>query len=173
MKIIRNIIIAAAAFVLTAAAADAQVGKRWYIDAGWQFNATVQNNFSESAQGLGAYLESGYYLLPRIAVGAFVSYNTNNQYFARETYYFDDGALNTDKFHSLYQVPFGATVRYRFTWSKFQPYVEAKVGANYADLNTYFASYAAYAKTWGFYASPEVGFTWHPFSRTNFGFLCY
>ena len=170
MQIIRNIIIAAAAFVLTAAAADAQVGKRWYIDAGWQFNATVQNNFSESAQGLGAYLESGYYLLPRIAVGAFVSYNTNNQYFARETYYFDDGALNTDKFHSLYQVPFGATVRYRFTWSKFQPYVEAKVGANYADLNTYFASYAAYAKTWGFYASPEVGFTWHPFSRTNFGF---
>lgn len=48
--------------------------------------------------------------------------------------------------------------------------MEAKVGANYAELNTYFSSYAAYARTWGFYASPEVGLTWHPFNKTNLGF---
>ena len=169
MKIIRNIIIAAAAFVLTAAAADAQVGKRWYIDAGWQFNATVQNNFSESAQGLGAYLESGYYLLPRIAVGAFVSYNTNNQYFARETYYFDDGALNTDKFHSLYQVPFGATLRYRFLWKKVQPYAEAKIGANFAREYQLYSVYGVQDSQWGFYVSPEIGITIHPFRKSNLG----
>lgn len=170
MKTLRNIILAAALLVAAAVTADAQVGKRWYINAGWQFNATPGNVFSDSAQGWGAYAEGGYYLMPRIAVGLFASYGTNNEYVGRQTYYLDGGAINTDMYHSLYQVPFGATLRYRFTWTRFEPYVEAKLGANYADQYTYFGSMAAYDKNWGFYASPEIGFTWHPFNRSNFGF---
>lgn len=165
------ILLAAAVSMAAALPSDAQVGKRWYINAGWQFNATPGNEYAEAAQGWGGYLEGGYYLLPRIAVGAFASYNTANEYVARTTYHPAEGeALNTDMYRSLYQVPFGAVLRYRFTWSKFEPYVEAKVGANYADQYSYFSQYAVYDRNWGFYASPEVGFTWHPFNRTNFGF---
>lgn len=170
MKILKNIILVSAVFLLAAVSADAQVGKRWYINAGWQFNATPGNGWSETAQGWGGYAEGGYYLMPRVAVGLFASYNTNNDYIGRDTYYFEGGAVNTDMFHSMYQLPFGATFRYRFTWSKFEPYIEAKAGANYSSQYAYFSSMAVYDKNWGFYASPEVGFTWHPFSRSNFGF---
>ena len=170
MKILKNIILVSAVFLLAAVSADAQVGKRWYINAGWQFNATPGNGWSETAQGWGGYAEGGYYLMPRVAVGLFASYNTNNDYNGRDTYYFEGGAVNTDMFHSMYQLPFGATFRYRFTWSKFEPYIEAKAGANYSSQYAYFSSMAVYDKNWGFYASPEVGFTWHPFNRSNFGF---
>ena len=170
MKKLSIMILLATVCALVAPSAGAQVGKRWYINAGWQFNATPGNPYSESAQGWGAYAEGGYYFLPRIAVGLFASYNTNNEYVPRQTYVFDGGALNTDMYHSLYQIPFGAALRYRFTWTKFEPYVEAKLGANYADQYSWFASAVVYDKNWGFYASPEVGFTWHPFNRTNFGF---
>lgn len=170
MKILKNIILVSAVFLLAAVSADAQVGKRWYINAGWQFNATPGNGWSETAQGWGGYAEGGYYLMPRVAVGLFASYNTNNDYIGRDTYYFEGGAVNTDMFHSMYQLPFGATFRYRFTWSKFEPYIEAKAGANYSSQYAYFSSMAVYDKNWGFYASPEVGFTWHPFNRSNFGF---
>ena len=168
MKILKNIILVSAVFLLAAVSADAQVGKRWYINAGWQFNATPGNGWSETAQGWGGYAEGG--LMTRLAVGLFPSYNTNNDYRCRDTYYFEGGAVNTDMFHSMYQLPFGAKFRYRFTWSKFEPYIEAKAGANYSSQYAYFSSMAVYDKNWGFYASPEVGFTWHPFNRSNFGF---
>ena len=71
---------AAAAMMLFAANADAQMGKRNYINAGWQFNALVGNEFVTSAQGYAAYIEGGYYLTPMLAVGGFANFSTNNEY---------------------------------------------------------------------------------------------
>lgn len=163
----------AAAMLLAAAfsSAYAQPGKRWYIDAGWQFNGTPGSKVAESAQGLGAYLEGGYYVRPKLAVGAFVNYGTNSSYFPKETFMYPDGsALTTDYSNAVFQVPFGATLRYRFTRSKFQPYAEARLGANWSRQSTYMSTFRLSGDNWGFYASPEVGFTWHPFNRSNFGF---
>lgn len=160
-----------AALMLTAIQADAQVGKRWYIDAGWQFNATLSNPVAKSAQGWGAYMEGGYYVTPMLALGGFVSYNTNNQYFPKHTFQYGDGsALTTDFDRSLYQIPFGATLRYRFMRNKVQPYIQAKLGANYSEQSTYMSTFRIAHDSWGFYASPEIGVTIHPFNRTNFGF---
>lgn len=168
---IRNILIAVSAILMTAAAAQAQPGKRYYINAGWQFNGTVANDFASSASGWGAYAEGGYYIMPRVAVGAFASFNTNNEYIPRKTYMLDgDAALTTDMDHSIFQIPFGATLRYRFNWSRLEPYVEAKLGANYAEQYAYMSTFAAKDSQWGFYMSPEAGLTWHPFRNSNFGF---
>ena len=170
-RIIGNILAAAVLCVVLASSADAQPGRRYYIDAGWQFNGTVSNEFVSNASGWGAYAEGGYYILPRIAVGAFVSYNTNNEYIPRHTVVNPDGsALTTDACNSLFQVPFGATLRYRLGWKEFQPYAEAKIGADYARAYTYFPNAGFRDTQWGFYASPEIGFTWHPFYKSNFGF---
>lgn len=151
--------------------ADAQVGKRYYVNAGWQFNATPSGEFASSAQGWGGYLEGGYYIMPKLAVGAFASFNTNNEYIPKNTYYMDDRtALTTDMTFSLYQIPFGATLRYRFSRKELEPYVEAKLGANYSNQRNYMSTFYSYDSNWGFYASPEIGLTWHPFHRSNFGF---
>lgn len=163
--------ITAAVLVFAALQLDAQVGKRFYIDAGWQFNATVNNPVAESAQGWGAYLEGGYYLTPRFAVGGFASVNTNNEYVPQKTYTWDNGsALTTDLDYSVYQVPFGATMRYRFSRHKLQPYIEAKLGAEYSKEYAYMSTFGASSDNWGFYVSPEAGITWHPFKKTDMGF---
>ena len=71
--------LAAAALALGASEASAQMGKRDYINGGWQFNGTIGNSFVETAQGYGAYIEGGYFLTPMFAVGGFASFNTNNK----------------------------------------------------------------------------------------------
>lgn len=170
-SMMKKIILISAAVLLTAICSDAQVGRRFYVDAGWQFNGTFSNGFSENASGWGAYLEGGYYFLPRVAAGVFASFNTNNEYFPKQTYDLGDGtAVTTDMYHSLYQVPFGATLRYRFAWKKVQPYVEAKLGANYARQYELYSIFGARDSQWGFYASPEVGVVIHPFDKSNLGF---
>ena len=161
--------VAAAAFM--ASEASAQMGKKDYINGGWQFNGTVGNDFVQSAQGYGAYIEGGYYLTPMFAIGGFASFNTNNEYVPRKTYTFDDkSALTTDLDRSVYQVPFGSTFRVRFLWDELQPYVEAKVGTEYSVQSTYMSTFVSRQDNWGFYVSPEVGLAFFPFEKTDFGF---
>ena len=162
---------AAASLAFFAVDADAQMGKKDYINGGWQFNGTIGNDFVQTAQGYGAYIEGGYYLTPMVAVGGFASFNTNNEYHPRQTYTFSDkSALTTDLDRSVYQVPFGATVRVRLMRSEFQPYVEAKLGTEFSSQNTYMSTFVNRHDNWGFYMSPEIGFTYFPFEKTDFGF---
>ena len=171
MKKFLYILVAVSAFMIFAGNADAQMGKKYYVNAGWQFNGTVGNSFVQSAQGYGAYIEGGYYLTPMFAVGGFASFNTNNEYIPKQTYTFsDNSALTTDLDRSLYQVPFGMTMRYRFLRSEFQPYVSAKVGTQYSVQSTYMSTFVSRSDNWGFYVSPEIGLTFFPFPATDFGF---
>lgn len=172
MKRFIYILTAAAALLLVSANADAQQGKRYYVNGGWQFNGTIKNEVAESAQGYGAFIESGYYITPMIAVGGFASFNTNNQYYPKQTYTFaDKAALTTDLNKSIYQVPFGAIVRYRFMRDMFQPYVEAKIGTEFSTQSTYMSTFVSRDNNWGFYVSPEIGVTVWPFAQEDFGFL--
>ncbi len=171
MKKILYIIAASVAALIATVQADAQMSKKYYINGGWQFNGTPGNGFAESAQGYGAYMEGGYFVTPMFAVGGFASFNTNNEYVPRQTYTFSDmSALTTDLNRSIYQVPFGATLRYRFLRSMFQPYAEAKLGAEYSSQSTYMSTFVNRHDNWGFYVSPEIGMTFFPFERTDFGF---
>ena len=171
MKKLTYILASAAAMVLFAATADAQMGKREYVNAGWQFNGTMGNSFVETASGYGAYIEGGYYITPMFAVGGFASFNTNNDYIPKQTYTFkDQSALTTDVDRSIYQVPFGVTMRTRFMRGEFQPYLGTKVGAEFSTQSTYMSTFVNRHDNWGFYMSPEIGFTYFPFQKTDFGF---
>ena len=171
MRRIIYMVATVAAMFVAVTQADAQMGKRYYINGGWQFNGTPGNSFVKSADGYGAYMEGGYYLTPMLAVGGFASFNTNDKYIPRTTYTFSDmSALTTDLTRSIYQVPFGATLRCRFSRSIVQPYVEAKIGAEYSTQNTYMSTFMNRHDNWGFYVSPEVGMSIYPFSQTDFGF---
>lgn len=171
MKKMIYILAAAVTFMLAAAQADAQMGKRTYVNGGWQFNGTIKNEVAESAQGYGAYIESGFYVTPMLAIGGFASFNSNDQYYPSQTYTFaDKSALTTDLFKSIYQVPFGSTLRLRFARSMFQPYVEAKIGTEYSSQSTYMSTFVSRDDNWGFYVSPEVGMTVYPFEKDDFGF---
>ena len=171
MKKLIYIMAAAAALLTVSFQADAQMGKKYYINGGWQFNGTPGNDFVASAQGYGAYIEGGYYVAPMVAVGGFASFNSNNKYIPSQTYTFSDmSALTTDLNRSIYQVPFGATVRWRFLRKMVQPYMEAKIGAEYSTQSTYMSTFVNRHENWGFYISPEIGMTIFPFQKADFGF---
>ena len=171
MKKIIYIFAAMAALMLATIDADAQMGKRNYVNGGWQFNGTIKNNVAESAQGYGAYIESGFYVTPMLAIGGFASFNSNDQYYPSQTYTFaDKSALTTDLYKSIYQVPFGSTIRLRFARTMFQPYIEAKIGSEYSSQSTYMSTFVSRDDNWGFYVSPEVGMTVYPFQNEDFGF---
>lgn len=171
MKKILYMLMASAAMMVFAGEADAQMGKRYYINGGWQFNGTIANSYVKSAQGYGAYVEGGYYVSPMLAVGGFAGFGTNNEYIPKETYVFDGGAaLTTDLDRSIYQVPFGATLRYRFSRKICQPYVEAKLGAEYSMQSTYMSTFVNRQDNWGFYVSPEIGVSIFPFRKADVGF---
>lgn len=171
MKKIIYMIVTAAAMLFAVTEADAQMGKRYFINGGWQFNGTPGNEFVKSAQGYGAYAEGGYYVTPMFAVGGFANFNTNDEYIPMQTYTFSDqSALTTDLTRTIYQMPFGAMLRYRFMRTEFQPYLQAKLGAEYSNQNTYMSTFVNRHENWGFYVSPEVGMTFFPFQKADFGF---
>lgn len=171
MKKLIYIFASAAVMMLFAATANAQMGKKEYINAGWQFNGTVANSFVENASGYGAYIEGGYYITPMFALGGFASFNTNNDYIPKQTYTFkDNSALTTDVDRSIYQVPFGLTMRTRFMRGELQPYLGTKIGAEFSTQSTYMSTFVNRHDNWGFYMSPEVGLTYFPFEKEDVGF---
>ena len=112
------------------------------------------------------------FITPAIAVGPFISYQTNLETIPRQTLDLGNGsALTVNQKHSVFQLPFGVTSRY--TWltdSVFQPYAGLKLGANYAELSSYYYVVKQYNDTWGFFLSPEIGVSIFPSPAQRFGF---
>ncbi len=163
IKIIALAVIA----VAFAIPANAQLTPYTYFNADWQFNAPLGNNkFANTASGWGMNFEGGYYVLPDLAIGAFVNYSTNNKYVSRTTLNIGTTSINTDQQHSVFQLPFGVTAHYRFNDGIIQPYVGAKVGAEYSKMKSEFYIYEVKDNTWGVYMQPEVGLYIYPWANS-------
>lgn len=167
MKTKKNSIFTVIALAVIAVAfalpAKAQITPYTYFNVDWQFNAPLGNDFAKRASGWGANIEGGYYILPDLAIGAFVNYSTNNKYVSKRTIALNSTtAINTDQEHSLFQLPFGMTAHYRFMDGMVQPYIGAKIGAEYSKMSSDFLIYQEKDDTWGFYMSPEIGLYLYP-----------
>ena len=174
MKTINKSIISAILFlaiVLMPAMAKAQITDKGYVDIDWQFNIPIKTGFADKAAGWGMALDGGYYVTDNIGVGAFMNYSTNNQYLERETLHLSETAsLTTDQQHTIFQLPFGASVRYRFLPDAIvKPYISLKLGAEYSKISSYYNSFTSSDKSWGFYLCPEVGTTFYFTSTQSVG----
>ena len=140
MKTIKHIslwVVAAAFMVVVPTRGNAQAVSKTYFNVDWQFNAPMGNSYADKASGWGMNFEGGYYVMPHMAIGAYIAYHTNNKYIDRQTLALSSSsALTTDQQHSLFQLPFGLLAKYRFTTSgMFEPYMTVKMGANYSRSN--------------------------------------
>lgn len=153
----------------------AQISLDSYYNIDWQFNIPLGNDFSNGASGWGMNFEGGYYVTPQIAVGAFLNFHTNNEYFSRRTLELSNTlSMNSSQQHQMFTLPFGALVRYRFIEADLQPYVGMKLGACYSEFNNYYYIFMSSQDRWGFYMSPEVGFNWYPWANSiGFHFALY
>ncbi len=153
--------------------------KASYLTGDWQI-AVPFGDFASKTSGWGSNIEFGYYVTPKVSVGAFTSWHTNNKYVDRQTYsyaanssryLFNPGAINTDAQTSLFQLPFGALIRYDFMNGQiFAPYGALKIGANYSEQTIYFQDLEVDYDNWGFYVSPELGVNIYPTPSHLFGF---
>lgn len=152
--------------------AEAQIIPNAYINVDWQLNVPVGSSFADKTTGWGMNFEGGYFVTPEITVGPFISYHTNFENIPRQTLHLAPGtAMTTNQKHSLFQLPFGAAGRYTFLkGSVFEPYVGLKLGANYAEMSSYYSVYKHYTDTWGFYLQPEVGASIFPWKAQRIGF---
>lgn len=154
--------------------AGAQTIPNGYINIDWQLNSPISNSFANKISGWGAQAEAGYYVTPAFSVGGFVSYHTNNKYIGRSTIQIDEtSAVTSDQQHSIFQIPFGAALRYTFgreTTNQFEPYLGAKVGTAYSEVSSYMNIFKAYERKWGFFVSPEIGMTFYTNPAKTFGF---
>lgn len=157
--------------------ARAQLLKGGYFNVDWQFNAPVSNDFANHASGWGMNFEGGYYIIPQMSLGLFISYHTNNKYIGEQVLNLSSTeSLYTDQQHSLYQVPFGVAARWRFidegVW---EPYMAVKLGAMYSRMESDTQVYTFYDKTWGFNVQPELGITIYPmkYARTGLHLAIY
>lgn len=151
---------------------NAQITPNAFYNVDWQFNVPLKNHFSDKASGWGMNFEGGYYVAPNFGLGLFLNYHTNNEYIPRQTFPTGETTtVTTDQQHSMFQLPFGATMRFRFTDGNVaQPYVGVKLGANYTKYSSDFYILEARDKTWGFYVSPEIGLNIFPFTSNSIGF---
>lgn len=152
--------------------AHAQVFPNTYINIDWQMGVPLGNDFADKASGWGMNFEMGYQITPAIAIGPFISYQTNLKTIPRQSLDLGDGStLTTNQKHALFQLPFGVTGRY--SWlsdSIFQPYVGLKLGASYAQMSSYYHVIKQYTDTWGFFLSPELGVSIFPKPTYRLGF---
>lgn len=146
-----------------------QAQDRFYGNLDWQVNLPVGNSFANKLSGWGASGEFGYYVVPNMSIGAFFSFHSNNKYIDRETLQLSNtSVITSDQQHSIFQIPFGAAFRYTFNREEgTNPYLGVKLGANYNEVSSYMNIMKVYDRTWGFYASPEIGMTLYP--TWNFG----
>ena len=136
--------------VLLAAArtGKAQIFPNSYINVDWQMGVPLGSSLADKASGWGMNFEGGYFITPAIAVGPFISYQTNLETIPRQTLDLGNGSALT----------------------VFQPYAGLKLGANYAELSSYYYVVKQYNDTWGFYLSPEIGVSIFPRPDYRFGF---
>lgn len=162
-----------AASIIIPTSVNAQDYKSYFGNANWQFNAPVSNSFTNRASGWGANFEGGYFITPKIGLGAFVSYSTNHKYIPTETLMpSTNSSLTTNQQRSLFQIPFGFNARYRINPNStiFDPYAAIKLGAEYAQLSSYISTYQLSDDSWGFFLSPEIGTNIWLSEDKNFGF---
>ena len=160
--------------LLAALQGKAQIIPNGYINVDWQMNVPLGDSFASKASGWDMNFEGGYYVTPTVAIGPFVSYQTNLEKIDRRTLDLGDGsALTTNQKHALFQLPFGITGRYacrRYLDSVVQPYVGLKLGASYAEISSYYYVIKQYERSWGFFLSPEIGMSIFPRAARRFGF---
>ena len=164
MKTFNKSIVSAVLFlivILFPNKANSQVTNSGYINVDWQFNIPIKTGFADKASGWGMSFEGGYYITDNIGLGMFMTYSTNNEYIERQTMMLTEtSALTTDQQHSIFQLPFGVSARYRFLPDAIvKPYVALKLGTEYSKLSSYYNSFSSSDKSWGFYLCPEVGTT--------------
>lgn len=157
-------------FVMTLLAPStgkAQISLDSYYNIDWQFNIPIDNSFSNKASGWGMNFEGGYYVHRNIAIGAFISFHTNNEYISRRTIQLSQTlAMNTDQQHQMFALPFGVLMRYRFIERDFQPYAGIKLGTCYSEFNDYYYIFMKSQNRWGFFISPELGFNYYPWANS-------
>lgn len=161
-----------AVLFLAANPAKAQLFPDSYINIDWQVGVPLGSTFADKASGWGMNFEGGYFVTPEIAVGAFISYQTNLESVSRSTLQLNGGsALTTAQKHAAFQLPFGVTGRYNwYKDSVLQPYVGMKLGASWAEFSSYYYVVKQYTDTWGFFLSPEVGVSIFPRPDYRLGF---
>lgn len=164
-------IVAVLASAIYTNTASAQIYRPMYFNIDWQFNAIVGDDYADTPTGWGMNFEGGYYVTPKLAIGLYASFHTADKHIGEQLLELSPSShLFTDQIHSVFQIPFGALLKYRFVEdSMFEPYATLKLGTMYTSTSSTTQVLDFYDEQWGFNVQPEVGVTIYPSAHKRFG----
>jgi outer membrane protein W len=106
----------------------------------------------------GFKIESRHFLNENISVGGEISWNSLYEYTPTQTYQIENGAVTTDLFKYMYNVPFVMNAHYYFgSNSIVMPYAGLAAGGMYSEQYLYLNIHEITGKNWGFVVRPEAG----------------
>jgi hypothetical protein len=160
---LRKLLIVVAAFSPVAFTANAQSGyhsgpfDQMYSFA-WDVNFPVNNNFVSQTSYDGFKFEGRKMIENNLSIGLELSWNGYDQLRPRKTYELQNGAVTTDLYSYLYNIPMAVNIHHYLHAGKLvTPYFGVALGATYSEQRLYYSTYVSYAYNWGFLVMPELG----------------
>ncbi|GAO41111.1 outer membrane beta-barrel protein [Flavihumibacter petaseus] len=128
------------------------------FSAAWDVSFPTNNDFLTKTSLAGFRFDYKKFLTDNLSVGATLSWNSYEQYIARQTYEKDRTAVTTDMERTIYNVPMALTAHYYFKGPKtIRPFAGLGIGAQYSDQTIYYNIYQTDVDNWGFLLKPEIG----------------
>ena len=143
------------------------------LDFAWDVNIPASNKLITDVSWAGFKMEYRKMVAKDLSVGIEVGWNAYHQYIPRRTYTAQNGAITTDFYPYIYNLPLAANVHHYFHAGKLVfPYIGLALGATYSEQKLYYNTYYSSDYNWGFLVRPELGaiFKFNEFSNTSFLF---
>lgn len=157
----KNILIALCVALFTGLSASAESGfvTRSLFSIGWDINTPLNNkDFVSETSTYGSKIESRRFIRNNISIGAELSWCSLYEYTPVQTYQIENGAVTTDLFKYMYNVPFVVNSHYYLMPDKLvMPYVGLGLGAMYSEQDLYLNIHELSGSNWGFIVRPEAG----------------
>ena len=127
----------------------------------WEVAIPSSDKYLSETSFSGWRAEYRKWIRPDFSAGIGVSWNAFDKYVNSKTYTSNNGskAVTTDMIRQIYTFPITLVAHYypQVNTKAFRPYLGVGLGAQYAEINSYFNIYEMQEKTWGFVARPEIG----------------
>lgn len=125
----------------------------------WQGNKMLNNtDYLDNFSFLGFTVDGQYFVTDNVSVGGEFQWISYYQYKPRATYERPQGAVTSDIYNYIYQVPLMVTARYHFTGNeRILPYMGISAGAMASETSTYFSVYEINDNRWGFASRARLG----------------
>ncbi|MDX5428741.1 MAG: hypothetical protein LPK46_10070 [Bacteroidota bacterium] len=137
--------------------AKAQIMPDALMQFNYEMGVPLGSDFIDEYSWAGMSFSYQKLISDNLYTGVFLGFNRFDQYEPRKTYPLDYGAINTDLWKYIWNVPITWRTDYVIPSGSFDYFFSLGIGAQYTEYTLIFSKYAIVEDEWGFLVNPRVG----------------